>query len=244
MSTARTVIVTGGLRGLGLEITRRLLDDAATNVVAVSRGQHECFGELRADFGDRITHIAADLAEVDSLKPTLDENLPSNTVIHGLVNNAAVAYDDLATNLDVGRLESMFHVNVFAAMELSKWAIRRMLLHGTAGSLVHVSSISTQTGYKGLAMYASTKGALEAYSKNLAREWGRMGIRSNCVVPGFMDTDMSAGLSDEERQRIYRRTALQQATSMESVAESVSYLLSDKAASVTGQNLIVDSGSL
>lgn len=126
----------------------------------------------------------------------------------------------------------------------TKYAIRNMLLHHTKGSIVHISSISVHTGYKGLAMYASSKGALEAFSKNTAREWGSLGIRSNVVVPGFMPTAMSATLTYEQREKIYARTSLKDATSVHSVAETVAFLLSEKAASITGQNIHVDNGTI
>ena len=119
-----------------------------------------------------------------------------------------------------------------------------MLLHNVHGSIVHVSSISVHTGYKGLAMYASTKGAMEAFSKNTAREWGEKGIRSNCVVAGFMETQMSDTLHVEQKHRIYQRTALKQPTSKHSVAETIAFLLSDSASSITGQNIFVDSGTI
>jgi 3-oxoacyl-[acyl-carrier protein] reductase len=93
-------------------------------------------------------------------------------------------------------------------------------------------------------MYASSKGALEAFSKDTAREWGVMGIRSNCVVPGFMATAMSSTLTEEQRDKIYARTSLKAATSINSVAETVSFLLSDKACSITGQNIHVDNGTI
>ena len=93
-------------------------------------------------------------------------------------------------------------------------------------------------------MYASTKGALEAFSKNTAREWGEKGIRSNCIVSGFMETAMSGSLTEDQRQKIYRRTSLKKATSLESVASTVVYLLSEGAAGITGQNIFVDSGTI
>ena len=93
-------------------------------------------------------------------------------------------------------------------------------------------------------MYASTKGALEAFSKNTAREWGERGIRSNTVVAGFMETSMSATLSSEQKDRIYKRTSLKKATTLKSVAETVVFLLSDKAESITGENICVDSGTI
>ena len=119
-----------------------------------------------------------------------------------------------------------------------------MLYHHTRGSILHISSISVHTGYKGLAMYASSKGALEAFSKDTAREWGELGIRSNVVVPGFMETAMSATLSTEQKERIYKRTSMKAATSIRSVAETVAFLLSDKAESITGVELRVDNGTI
>ena len=85
---------------------------------------------------------------------------------------------------------------------------------------------------------------MEAFSKDTAREWGVLGIRSNCVVPGFMATAMSASLTEEQRSKIYARTSLKTATSINSVAETVSFLLSDKACSITGQNIHVDNGTI
>jgi len=95
-----------------------------------------------------------------------------------------------------------------------------------------------------LAMYASTKGALEAFSKNTAREWGEIGIRSNCLVAGFMETEMSSTLSADQRNRIYKRTSLKKATSVDSVAETIAFLVSEKASSITAQNIHVDSGTI
>jgi 3-oxoacyl-[acyl-carrier protein] reductase len=119
-----------------------------------------------------------------------------------------------------------------------------MIFNRKPGSIIHISSISAHTGYKGLAMYASAKGALEAFSKNTAREWGEKGIRSNVVVPGFMDTEMSSSLTDEQKSRIYKRTSLKKATEVDSVAETVLFLAGEGAISITGQNFHVDAGTI
>ena len=119
-----------------------------------------------------------------------------------------------------------------------------MIYNKVSGSIVHISSISVHTGYNGLSMYASTKGALEAFSKNTAREWGRKGIRSNCVVAGFMETDMSSGLTNEQKDRIYNRTSLKKPTSKQSVASTIEFLLSDNSNSITGQLINVDNGTI
>jgi len=93
-------------------------------------------------------------------------------------------------------------------------------------------------------MYASTKGALEAFSKNTAREWGEKGIRSNCLVAGFMETEMSSTLSDNQKNRIYQRTSMKQPVDVISVAETIRFLLSDESKSITGQNIHVDNGTI
>ena len=146
--------------------------------------------------------------------------------------------------MNLNKLEKMYRVNVFSPIAISKFCLRNMLLHKTKGSIVHLSSISVHTGYNGLSMYASTKGALEAFSKNTAREWGRKGIRSNCIVAGFMETKMSSTLSDEQKDRIYKRTSLKQPTDIQSVANTIEFLLSDNSKSITGQNINVDSGTI
>lgn len=238
------ILVTGCSRGVGLEICHVLLRDGNT-VYGVARSYTEEFMALEKEYKGRLFFKSIDLSDSDSArKNVFKEYITNDIVLDGYVNNAAIAYDDIVTNLNLKRLKEMYEVNVFTPMVITKYAIRNMLLHKTRGSIVHISSISVHTGYKGLAMYASSKGALEAFSKDTAREWGVMGIRSNCVVPGFMATAMSASLTEEQRNKIYARTSLKDATSIESVAEMVSFLLSEKACSVTAQSIHVDNGTI
>jgi 3-oxoacyl-[acyl-carrier protein] reductase len=241
---SRNILITGVSRGLGLAITRAVLAEG-WKVYGISRTYSTEVQALEQSSEGRFKFMPLDLAAVDSLAEAVFEQLlPTGTVLDGFVNNAAVAYDDLVTNLDVHRLRAMFEVNVFAPMVLTKFAIRRMLVGQTRGSIVHVSSVSAHTGYKGLAMYASTKGALEAFSLNTAREWGERGIRSNSVAAGFMETDMSAKLSSEQREAIARRAGLKQLTSPVSVAATIAFLLGDGAGAITGEVIRVDSGAI
>ena len=241
---SKNILITGVSQGLGLAVARAVVAQGWT-VFGVSRRMSPEFAALQEEHPDLVKFFPFDLEDVDGVKSKLfKEFVGLDVPLHGLVNNAAVAYDDLITNLDEKRLQVMYAVNVFAPMMATRQAIRNMLLHGQGGSIVHISSISVHTGYKGLAMYASTKGALEAFSKNTAREWGERGIRSNCVVAGFMETAMSGSLTDEQRQRIYQRTALKQPTSLESVAATVVHLLGEGSASITGQSVVVDSGTI
>ena len=244
MSSQKNIIVTGASRGLGLNVAQRLVK-SGNKVYAISRKSSSELNSLLNNYPDLIRFSNFDFSNPETITTSWLQNILSDDQpIHGLVNNAAMAYDDLVSNMQLDNLESQFRVNVFSPMLLTKHAIRRMILHKTAGSIVHVSSISTQTGYKGLSMYAATKGAIEAFSKNTAREWGARKIRSNCVVPGFMETDMSGNLDNETKARIYKRTSLNQPTSLDSVAETILFLLSDRSQSMTGQNVIVDAGTV
>ena len=238
------IIVTGISKGLGISIANVLLKDGHT-IFGISRSSTIELEELIKKYKDNFKWLSFDLQNTDSVRNDIFKKwIGLDTPIHGFVNNAALAYDDIITNLNTDRLADMYKTNVFTPFNITKYCIRQMLLHKVKGSIIHLSSISVHTGYKGLAMYASTKGALEAFSKNTAREWGELGIRSNCIVSGFMETEMSASLSDKQKNRIYQRTSLKQPTDKDSVSETIAFLLSDKAKSITGQNINVDSGTI
>ena len=238
------VLLTGISKGLGFIVATTLLQSGYT-VYGISRTQTASLNKLISEFPTKLKWLAFDLENASAIRQDIFKDwIGLKTPIHGFINNAAFAYDDIITNINLKPLEKMFKVNVLTPMVLTKFVIRHMLLHNIEGSIVHISSISAHTGYKGLAMYASTKGALEAFSKNTAREWGERGIRSNCLVAGFMETEMSASLTEDQKTRIYQRTALKKPTEGISVAETILFLLSGKAGSITGQNIHVDSGTI
>lgn len=241
----RNILVTGVSRGLGLDIAKALLIDPDTSIYGISRSKTEEVENLLNQYEGRFFWMSYDLANTEDVRAEVFKNfIGLKTPLHGFVNNAALAYDDIVTNLNYDPLLNMYQVNVFTPMMMTKFAIRQFLFHNIEGSIVHLSSISVHTGYKGLAMYASTKGALEAFSKNTAREWGEKGIRSNALVAGFMETDMSATLSDDQKNRIYKRNSMKRPTTTKSVAETVKFLLSNAAESITGQVIHVDSGTI
>lgn len=238
------IIITGVSKGLGLETTKLLLSEGYT-VYGISRSSTQELEKLKGKYKEKLKHILFDIGNTEEIRDVIFKNwIGFDKPIHGLVNNAAIAYDDIATNLNMEPLEDMFKVNVYAPFTLTKFSIRHMLLHNTVGSIVHISSVSVHTGYKGLSMYAATKGALEAYSKNIAREWGQRKVRSNCIVAGFMDTEMSSSLSEDQKNRIYARTSAKAPVDPTSVAETISFLVSDKSNSITGQNIHVDCGTI
>jgi len=228
-----TYLVTGCSKGLGKAITLQLLI-AGHEVIGVSRTE--------VDFGKNFRHLKLDLKQ--NMNEINSYLLNNKIKLNGFVNNAAQAYDDIVTNIKREPLEDMFNINVITPMMITKSVIRNFILHKKKGSIIHISSISAHTGYKGLSMYASTKGALEAFSKGVSREWGRLGIRSNCITPGFMETEMSSTLTNDQKNRIANRTSLGKLTDIESVSHLVEFLLSDKSKSITGQNYFIDSGTI
>lgn len=237
-------LVTGCSRGVGLEVCRVLLEQGHV-VYGIARSYSEEYQVLEKKYSGQVFFKSIDLSDSENIRTEVFKQFVTNEIqLHGFVNNAAIAYDDIVTNLNIERLQAMYAVNVFTPMMITKYVLRNMLLYHTCGCIIHISSISAHTGYKGLAMYASSKGALEAFSKDVAREWGELGIRSNVVVPGFMETSMSSNLTGSQKNRIYQRTSLKKPTSITSVAETVAFLLSEKANSITGQNIHVDNGTI
>ncbi|QJD85200.1 SDR family NAD(P)-dependent oxidoreductase [Cohnella herbarum] len=238
------IIVTGDSKGLGEKTVSQILSETDYGVIGISRSAGDLSEKLMEEYPERYKRLAFDLSDSSGIKQLYMQQIRKIGPIYGLVNNSASAYDDIVSNLNLEQLEKMFHVNVFSAMNLTKYAIRDMLLNHVEGSIVHISSVSAHTGYKGLSMYAASKGAIEAFSLNVAREWGSKGIRSNCVVPGFMETAMSASLTSEQKDRIYKRTSLKRDTDVESVANTVLFLLSEKSRSITGTVIHVDNGTI
>ena len=237
------ILVSGVSRGVGIAICKKLLAEGHS-VYGISRSHSDEVKELQAQFPNQFFFYSFDLSDTDNVRKEIFKNFLNQISLDALVNNAAMAYDDIITNLNYEELLKMYQVNVFSPMMMTKYAIRNMILNHKQGSIIHISSISAHTGYKGLSMYAASKGALQSFSKNISREWGERGIRSNIVVPGYMETAMNAKLTAEHKNRIFKRTALKKETDMKSVAETVLFLSDERSKSITGQEIFVDSGTL
>ena len=241
----RNVLVTGGSRGLGLAISLRLIC-AGYRVIAVARSLSTELGSAmqaaEADNPDSLHFVAFDLAAIEQT-PGLVRNLRKQFgPIHGLVNNAGISFDGVLALMNDSHIERLVRVNTLSPIVLSKYVVRSMMAEG-GGRIVNIASVIGSTGYSGLAVYGATKASLLGFTRSLAREVGRAGVNVNSVAPGFVETEMTHGLSGEQRQQIMRRSALRRLAAPDDVAGAVEFLLSDNAKSITGTVLTVDAGN-
>jgi 3-oxoacyl-[acyl-carrier protein] reductase len=163
--------------------------------------------------------------------------------IYGLVNNAGMSTDGALALTSTAKIEQVLRLNTLSPIVLTKYVVRSMMADGGGGRIVNISSILASTGYTGLSVYAATKASLVGFTRSLAREVGRAGINVNAVAPGFVDTEMTKGLTAEQRQKIERRSALNRLVNVEDVAETVHFLLSEQSRNITGTVMTVDAGN-
>jgi len=164
--------------------------------------------------------------------------------IWGLVNNAGMARDGVLATLPEVDIETMIAVNLTGSITAARAFLRTKLERRGPGRIVNISSIIGQRGFTGLSAYSATKAGLDGFTRSLAREVGRLRITVNSVAPGYLDTDMSETLTAGQREQIVRRTPLGRLGKAEDVVPVVRFLLSDEAAFVTGQTLVVDGGAI
>ncbi|ACF03566.1 short-chain dehydrogenase/reductase SDR [Rhodopseudomonas palustris TIE-1] len=240
----RKVVVTGGSRGIGLAIARRLAA-AGYGVIAVARRESE---ELTAAIAEAsqgpgtISFKAYDLGDIDGLAGFAKSLRQEFGKIYGLVNNAGIGTEGVLATMHNSQIETLLRINVTSPIVLTKYIVRHMMADG-AGRVINMSSIIGSTGYNGLSVYGATKAAAIGFTRSLAREVGRLGITVNAIAPGFIDTELTAGLAGEGRQKIAGRSALRRLAEADDVAQMVEFLLGDGGRNITGTVQTIDAGN-
>lgn len=240
----RNVLVTGGSRGLGLEIARTLAA-GGDRVIAVARRPSEALQaaiEAAGESAGRIEFRPFDLLDTAAIPHLVSELRKEFGGIYGLVNNAGLGTSGVLAIMPDNQIEQLVRLNTVAPLVLTKYLVRAMMADG-GGRIVNIASVVAFTGYSGLAAYSATKASLIGLTRSLAREVGPLGINVNAVAPGFVETEMTRDLKDAQRDQIARRSALRRLVGAEEVADAVAFLLSDKAGGVTGTVLTVDAGN-
>lgn len=235
----KNVIVTGARRGLGLAISQRLAADGY-KVIAVARAESHELNALCN--GENVCFESFDLANTDKIHAWVGDLTKRHGRIYGLVNNAAIGADGILATMHERDIAQSLLVNLRSPIVVSKYVSRSMLLGGT-GRIINISSIIASTGFSGLSVYAATKAGLIGFTKSLSRELGKANITVNCIAPGYMDTDMTKGIAPDKLLSITRRSPSGKLASVEAVAASVSFLLGDGGAMITGTTITVDAGS-
>jgi 3-oxoacyl-[acyl-carrier protein] reductase len=238
------VVVTGGSRGVGLGIALGLVA-AGYEVIAIARHATKeltLASEKSTEHSQSLHFVPFDLSETEKI-PNLARRLRLEFGhIYGLVNNAAAGTGGILATMRTEQIDNLVRLNTLSPIILTKYLLRSMMTGGT-GRIVNVSSIVGFTGYSGLSVYSATKASMIGFTKSLAREVGELGINVNAVAPGFVDTDMTALLQDEQRERIVRRSALRRLPEIKDIADAVEFLLGEKSRNITGTLLTVDAGS-
>jgi 3-oxoacyl-[acyl-carrier protein] reductase len=238
----RNVIVTGGSRGLGLGIVRRLAE-TGFRAIAIARNPTEAFAAAKSESGEgALEFVSFDLSAIEEIPALVTRLRREFGPIYGLVNNAALSADGTLALMSIHDIESALRLNTISPLVLTKCVVRGMMADG-GGRIVNISSVVASTGYSGLSVYSATKAALNGFTRSLAREVGQLGVTVNAVAPGFVDTDMTKGLTAEQREQIARRSALKRLADVGDVANAVEFLMNDRSKNITGTVITVDAGN-
>jgi 3-oxoacyl-[acyl-carrier protein] reductase len=239
----QNAIVTGAGRGIGHAIAVRLATEGA-RVACVSRSDENAkrtADELNSLRADSAKHYAVDVADHAAVQKIGAQILEDFTKIDILVNNAGVTRDGLAMRMSIEDWDTVINTNLRGAFNFTQ-AILRAMIKQRSGRIINITSVIGLIGNAGQANYAASKAGLIGFTKSLARELASRNITVNAVAPGFITTDMTAGLSDEIKKTIQSQIPLGKTGAPEDVASTVAFLASAEANYITGQVLCVDGG--
>jgi 3-oxoacyl-[acyl-carrier protein] reductase len=235
-----SVVVTGASRGIGLGIATTLAR-SGYDVVAVARHLRPALETAMAQHAN-LRFLPIDLVDFASLPGQVRQLRNQIGQIYGLVNNAGVGTAGILSTMPDEQIAQVIQTNVIAPITLTKYVISSMM-SARSGRVVNITSVVASAGYSGLSAYSASKAAMIGFTRSLAREIGSLGITVNAVAPGFVATEMTHDLSEKQRQQIERRSALQRMTTVDDVASAVAFLMSEKAAAITGTVMTVDAGN-
>lgn len=241
----RNVIVTGGSRGLGLAMGGALAA-AGYRVIAVARKNSPELAAATAKAAQEgrgaIEFRACDLSDLEALAPLVRSARADFGAVYGLINNAGLGTSGILSNMRDAEIQRLIQLNTVSPIVLSKYVVRSMMTQ-REGRIVNIASIVAATGYSGLSVYSATKASLLGFTRSLAREVGQLGITVNALAPGFVDTEMTHELTEAQRQKIARRSALHRMPEPGDIAHSVVFLLGEGGRNITGTVLTIDAGN-
>ena len=234
----KVALVTGGSRGIGAAISHELAK-AGAKVAVNFRSGREAADEVAGEIGGLA--VQADVSNPEEVQALIERVEGELGDIDALVNNAGVTRDTLIARMTDDDWQTVIDTNLRGTFNTSR-AVSRKMLRRRAGSIVNLSSVVGVHGNPGQANYAASKAGIIGLTKALARELGSRRVRVNAIAPGYISTELTDVLNDEQRGLILGNTPLGRLGEPEDVARAVRFLCSDEAAFITGEVLLVDGG--
>jgi 3-oxoacyl-[acyl-carrier protein] reductase len=239
----QVAVVTGAGRGIGHAIAGRLANEGA-RVACVSRTEANAkttADEINAMRADAAKYYAVDVGDHAAVQKIGAQILQDFGKIDILINNAGMTRDGLAMRMSLEDWDSVINTNLRGAFSFTQ-AVLRTMVKRRSGRIINISSVSGIMGNAGQTNYAASKAGLIGSTKSLARELAGRNITVNAVAPGFITTDMTAGLSDKVKETLHAKIPLGKTGTPEDIANAVAFLASAEAGYITGQTLCVDGG--
>lgn len=238
----KIALVTGATRGIGSAIATHLGEEGA--IVIGTATTQAGVDKIKARFeqlGIKGGALIMDVADKDSVNNALESIQSSYGSPSILVNNAAITKDNLFLRMKEEEWSDVMTTNLNSIFSLTKACVRNMLKNKW-GRIINIGSVVGTTGNPGQTNYAAAKAALVGFSKSLAQELASRNITVNVIAPGFIDTDMTRSLSDDQKQQLLDKIPMQRLGQAQDIADAVTFLASDKAAYITGQTLHINGG--
>jgi 3-oxoacyl-[acyl-carrier protein] reductase len=235
-------LVTGASRGIGQGIARHLATLGATVIgTATSESGAAAIGTYLADCGTKGKGLALDVNDAAGVNAVIESIQKEFGAISILINNAGVTRDNLLMRMGDEEWDDVIDTDLRSVFRLSR-AVMRGMMKAKGGRIINISSVVGAAGNGGQTNYAAAKAGMIGFTKALAREVGSRNITVNCVAPGFIDTDMTRALTDEQRQALLATIPLARLGAVDDIAAAVAYLASPAAGYVTGTTLHVNGG--
>jgi 3-oxoacyl-[acyl-carrier protein] reductase len=242
MLEGQIALVTGASRGIGAAILRELGQQGATMIgTATSAGGAEQIGQALQQAGIKGVGMALDVNDAVQVEAVLKEISEKFGAVSILVNNAGITRDTLLMRMSEDDWDAVLSTNLKSVFRLSQ-AVLRPMMKARYGRIISISSVVGHMGNPGQTNYSAAKAGMAGFTKSLAQEVGSRGITVNCVAPGFVDTDMTRELPEEQRNKLLQHIPLGRLGQVEDIAAAVSFLASARAGYVTGETLHVNGG--
>jgi len=248
MLTDKNAIVTGGSRGIGKVIVKKLAEDGCSNIlltdIAFSDGVDECAREIQKEISNSDTKIfafKADASSIEDAQASIEEAVNKMGGIDILVNNAGITKDNLLLRMSEKEFDAVININLKSVFNYTK-AVLKPMIKQRYGRIVNIASVVGLIGNAGQSNYAASKAGVIGFTKSMARELASRNIAVNAVAPGFIQTDMTDKLSDEQKENLTKTIPMRRLGTPEDVAKVVGFLCSSEADYITGQVLAVDGG--